>query len=164
MNGIKAIQTALEQTKKDVEWFLSDVSDADLFVRPIPNANHMAWQLGNIIAGDIFFVKAVVPTAKFPELPAGFMEQHGTAGAKDDGPKGFLTKDGYLKLFSEVRAETIRALNTLTDADLDREPDDNMKAFCGNFGSVFIMASNHTWMHLGQFSVIRRKLGKPNLM
>ena len=92
MTGIQAIRTSLEMTKKDVEWFLGDFTDADLFVRPIPESNHAAWQLGNIIGGDIFFVKAVVPNAKLPELPVGFMEQHGTEGAKKDGPgNGFLT-------------------------------------------------------------------------
>ena len=163
MTGIKAIQSCLEATKKDVEWILADFTDADLFVRPIPNANHAAWQLGNIIGGDIFFAKAVVPDAKFPELPAGFLEKHGTKGAQDNGPDGFLTKAEYLKLFGEVRAATIAVLNTLTDAELDKPTDGDMKAYCANNAAVFIMASNHTWMHLGQFSVIRRKLGKPVL-
>ena len=164
MTGIRAIQTSLEMTKKDLEWFLSDFSDSELFVRPIPEANHAAWQIGNIIGGDYFFVKAVMPNAPMPELPAGFLEQHGSKGAKDNGPAGFLTKAEYLKLFGEVRAATIAALNTLTDADLDKPTEGDMKAFAATYAHVFLVASHHTWMHLGQFSVIRRKLGKPTLM
>ena len=30
---------------------LSDLSDAELLVRPVPSANHIAWQLGHMIAG-----------------------------------------------------------------------------------------------------------------
>ena len=164
MTGIRAIQTSLEMTKKDVEWLLGDFTDADLFVRPIPESNHAAWQLGNIIAGDFFFVKAVVPNAKLPELPPGFMEQHGKDGAKKDGPTGFHTKAEYLKIFGNVRAATIAALNTLTDADLDKPTSDEMKPFAATVAAAFLIASHHTWMHLGQFSVIRRKLGKPILM
>ena len=28
---------------------VSDLSDADLLVRPVPQANHIAWQLGHLI-------------------------------------------------------------------------------------------------------------------
>lgn len=164
MTGIKAIQTSLEMTAKDVEWFLGDFSDADMLVRPIPEANHAAWQIGNIITGDYFFVNAVLPHFKLPALPEGFMDQHGTKGAKDNDPKKFLTKDGYLKLFSEVRAATIAALNTLKDSDLDTPTTGDMANFATNNAAVFLIASHHTWMHVGQFSVIRRKLGKPVLM
>jgi hypothetical protein len=164
MTGFDAIRTSLEMTRKDLHWFLGDFTDAELFVRPIPEANHAAWQIGNIIGGDYYFLKAVVPDAKFPGLPEGFMDRHGTKGAKDDGPKGFLTKAEYLKLFDAGRDAVIAGLNSLTDADLDKPTTGDMANFAANTAAVFLVASHHTWMHIGQFSVIRRKLGKPNLM
>lgn len=163
MTAVKAIQTALAMTQKDLEWFLSDFSDADMFVRPVPGANHAAWQMGNIIIGDIFLVREELPDAKFPELPAGFLEKHSSENAKDDGPAGFLSKDGYLKLFAAVRAATIAAVGSVTDADLDKPSKGSMKDFAPTLAALFIMTSNHTHMHAGQFSVIRRKLGKPVL-
>ena len=33
---------------------LSDFSDADLFVRPCPGANHAAWQLGHLCNAETF--------------------------------------------------------------------------------------------------------------
>lgn len=163
MTGRDAIRTALEATRKDLEMLLADFTDTDLFVRPVPNANHAAWQIGNIIGGDIYLIQAEIPDAKFPELPPGFMEQHGTEGAKADGPAGFLKKAEYLKLFADVRAATIAALMKLSDADLDRPASEAMRPYAATLGGIFIMTSNHTLWHAGQFSVIRRKLGKPVL-
>jgi hypothetical protein len=163
MTGREAIKAALESTRQNLEWYVGDFSDADLLVRPVPGANHAAWQIGNVIAGDIYLVKTELPDAVFPELPAGFMDQHGSKGAEDDGPKGFLTKAEYLKLFGEVRSATIAALDKLTDADLDRPTSEKMRSWTPTLGHLFLMASNHTLMHSGQFTVIRRKLGKPVL-
>jgi hypothetical protein len=163
MNGREAIKAALESTRSNLHWYVSDFSDADLMVRPVPAANHAAWQIGNIIGGDVYFVKNSVPGTALPELPAGFMDQHGPKGAGDDDPKKFLSKAEYLKLFDEVRNATIAALDKLTDADLDRPAPEEMRDWAPTLGHVFLMASNHVLMHTGQFTFIRRKLGKPVL-
>ena len=42
MNGIQTIQAAFDETRSNLLWFLSDFSDADMFVRPHPAANHAA--------------------------------------------------------------------------------------------------------------------------
>jgi hypothetical protein len=163
MNGVKAIQTALEGTRSALHMFVSDFSDADLFVRPVPNANHTAWQIGNVIVGDQYMVTSQLPDVPFPELPAGFAELHGPDGAKKDGPEGFLTKAEYLALFDKVRAATITALGGLKDHELDRPTTGQMASYAPTLGQMFILASDHTLMHAGQFSVIRRCLGKPVL-
>ena len=163
MTGIQSIQSALEGTKGLLNWFVADFSDADLMVRPCPGANHTAWQIGNVIAGDIFFVNSQFPDAKFPALPEGFMERHGNKGTGDDDAKHFLTKDAYLKLLNDVRAVTIAELGKLSDADLDKPTTGHVKDFAPTMAKMFQMASDHTIMHAGQFSVIRRKLGKPVL-
>jgi hypothetical protein len=163
MTGREAIKAALESTRGNLHWYTSDFSDADLMVRPVPGANHAAWQIGNVIGGDIYIVRCAVPDAAYPDLPAGFMDQHGTKWARDDDPKKFLTKAEYLKLFDAVRSATIAALDKLTDADLDRPAPEQMRSWAPTLGHMFLMASNHTLMHTGQFTVIRRKLGKPVL-
>lgn len=164
MNGKAAIKAALEGTKSVLNWYVSDFSEADLFVRPVPESNHAAWQIGNVIIGDAFLVRDQLPDAEYPELPAGFMETHGSEGAGKDGPEGFLTKAEYLALFEKVRAATIASLEKFSDEDLDRPTTGRMANFAPTLGHVFLAASNHTLMHAGQFSVIRRKLGKPVLM
>jgi hypothetical protein len=164
MNGKDAIKAALEGTSFILKWYVSDLSDADLFIRPAPGANHIAWQLGHLIFADPFLIKSQLPDAAYPELPAHFAETYGAPGASKDGPEGFLTKEEYLKLFDEVRAATIAALGAFSDADLDRPCTGDMAAFAPTLGHLFLGASNHTLMHAGQFTVVRRKLGKPVLM
>ena len=161
MNGREAIQAALESTKKNLVMYLGDFTDADLLVRPVPGANHAAWQIGNVIAGDMYFIAPELPDTPYPELPKGFVDLHGSAGAKKD--VGFLTKAEYLALFEKVRNATIAAVGKLSDADLDRPATGPGKSFAPTLGKLFLGASNHTLMHSGQFTVIRRKLGKPVL-
>lgn len=164
MTGCDALKSALLGTHKLLEWFVSDFTDADLLVRPVPGANHAAWQIGNIITGDVFLMRAELPGAAYPELPPGFAELHGPKGTSQDGPEGFLTKAAYLALFTEVRNATIAAVSGLTDADLDRPTSEKMRGFAPTLGNLIQLVSDHTILHVGQFSVIRRKLGKPVLM
>ena len=164
MNGREAIRLALTSTKQILDMYVGDLTDADLYVRPVPQANHIAWQLGHMIVGDSFLVKSEFPDAKFPELPAGFNDHYGNEGSKKDGPEGFLTKAEYLKLFGQVRAASIAALEGLTDADLDRKCTGKTASFCPTVADLFQMVANHTLMHAGQFTVLRRALGKPVLM
>lgn len=163
MNGKDAIKTALTSTQEMLNWYVSDLTDADLLVRPAPGANHIAWQLGHLISSEPHLVKMVVADAPFPELPAGFAEQHDKATAAVDPPKGFKTKAEYLDLFGKMRTATLAAVAKLSDADLDRPTEGPMAKYAPNTGAVFLMVSNHVLMHAGQFTVLRRKLGKPVL-
>jgi hypothetical protein len=163
MNGTQAIQTALKGTQQLVGMYLSDLSDADLLVRPAPAANHLAWQLGHLINSEVMLVKELLPDAPYPALPAGFGKQYGKEGAAADGPHGFLTKSQYLELFQQVRQATLTTVGKLSDADLDRANTGVLAQFAPTLGALLLLVSNHTLMHAGQFTVARRKLGKPVL-
>jgi hypothetical protein len=162
MTGTNAIKTSLEATSWLFTNSLTDLSDADLLVRPVPAANHIAWQIGHLINSEHGLVLAQLPDAKFPALPAGFKEAH--AQEKSASDTGFATKAEYLDLFTKTRAATLAALAGITDADLDKPSRGRMAAFAPNLGACFVLVCNHTMMHGGQFSVVRRKLGKPVLM
>jgi uncharacterized damage-inducible protein DinB len=162
MNAKDAIRTALTSTQNLMSWYLSDLSDADLLVRPVPNANHIAWQLGHIIDAEIHLLSQL-PGAGYPELPAGWSQQHGKEAAAMDPPKGFATKTGYLTQFNKVREATLATLAKMADTDLDKPTQGNMAQFAPTLGALLLLQSNHTLMHTGQFSVVRRKLGKPVL-
>jgi hypothetical protein len=161
MNGKQAIQTALQGTQHMLTMFVGDLSDADLLVRPVPNANHIAWQIGHLISAERGLGK-VLPGVAYPELPAGFEEQHNGKNAASD--KGFGTKADYVNLFHKTREATLAALNKLSDADLDKPNTGSVAKFAPTLGALFILISNHVLMHTGQFTVVRRKLCKPVLM
>ena len=160
MNAKTAIETALRSTQHLVNWFVSDLSDADLLVRPVPGANHIAWQLGHVVVSEQR-LGAILPGAKYPELPAGFADKH--TQTNTSGDTGFAGKAEYQNLFEKVRSATLENLHRLSEADLDKPTSGPMAQFAPTMGALLILVANHTMMHAGQFSVVRRKLGKPIL-
>jgi uncharacterized damage-inducible protein DinB len=160
MNAKEAIRIALTSTQNMVPRFLNDLSDADILVRPVPNANHIAWQLGHVIASECRLGQRL-PGATYPELPAGFAEQHTKQMAGMDPPKNFGTKAQYLDLFNKVRQATLANLDRLSEADLDKPTTGEIAKMASTVGAILLLTSNHVMMHAGQFTVVRRKLGKP---
>ena len=163
MTGTEAIQAALRSTQHMLKWYLEGFSDEELLVRPAPGANHVAWQLGHLINSEKYHIREQLPDAKYPDLPADFATNYASDRAGHDATEGYRTKVEYVTLFDEVRTGTIAALDCLTDADLDRPSSGGVAAFAPRLGDVFLMLSNHTLMHGGQFTVVRRILGKPVL-
>ncbi len=141
--------------------YLSDLSDAELLVRPIEGQNHIAWQLGHLIASENEMLEGVKPGSS-PALPAGFAEAHNKdTASRPDGVGSFHTKEEYLALYKQQRAATIEALNALPDADLDAPGPEKSRSYAPTNGSLFSMIGSHITMHVGQFVSVRRKLGKP---
>lgn len=163
MNAREAIKTSLQSTQGMLASFIGDLSDADLLVRPVPGANHIAWQLGHLIDAEAGFFGKMTPGYVAPEMPAGFSEQHGKATASVEPAKGFCTKQQYLDLFNKARAATIAAVDKMSDADLDKPTPSDFAKMAPTIGALLLMTSSHTMMHAGQFTVLRRKLGKPIL-
>jgi hypothetical protein len=164
MTGPEAIQAALKSSKNVMEMLLGDLSDADLLVRPVPKANHIAWQLGHLISSESYLAKDCLPDAKYPALPPGFAEQHSKETASAESTKGFLTKSQYLELFNATRQATIDAVGRLTPADLDKPTPEKWRQFAPTSGHMLLLVANHVMMHAGQFTAVRRKLGKPVVM
>ena len=163
MKATDALKTSLASTQSIMNTYLSDLSDADLLLRPVPEANHLAWQLGHLINSEVHLGKAL-PGANYPVLPTGFAEQHSKEMTKQTDAKGFLTKAAYADLFNKVRSATIQTVTALSDADLDKPNTGTMAKFAPTLAALIVLISNHTLMHGGQAIVVRRKLGKPILM
>ena len=163
MNAKEAIKSTLASTQSMLGMFIGDLTDADLLARPVPNANHIAWQIGHLINSEQGMMKAVSPKTPLPKLPDGFSDQYGKATASQEPPKGFATKAVYLDLFNKTREATLKALAETPDADLDKATPGDMAKYAPTVAAVYLLAANHTMMHAGQFSVVRRKLGKPVL-
>jgi hypothetical protein len=156
-----AITWALKTNQAILANSLSDLTDADLFVRPAPGANHIAWQLGHLITAEATVFLPKVPGAKPPQLPDGFAARHAKDVSANDDPAGFRTREEYLALYKSVRAATLAAAEGLSDEDLDRPS--NWRPVAPTVGTLLLMIANHDMMHAGQFTVVRRKLGKPVL-
>jgi hypothetical protein len=139
---------------------IADFSEADMLVRPTPAANHTAWQLGHLAAAESNLVNAFQPGA-VPALPAEIAAKFSKENSKVNDPAAFPKKAVLLDMVSKTRAATIAWAKQLTPADLDKPGPEKMKNFAPTIGHLVAMTPMHTMMHVGQFQVIRRALGKP---
>lgn len=162
MNAREAIKLSYGTPDQICRGYLGDLKDSDLLVRPVPGANHIAWQLGHLIATEHDTIEDICPGSS-PPLPAGFKEKHTKHTAASDDPKAFCTKEEYLKLYDQVRAGTLKALDTMKETDFDKPGPEKLRAFCPTVGAIFELHPHHWLMHAGQWAVVRRKLGKPPL-
>jgi hypothetical protein len=141
---------------------LADFSDADMLVRPAPAANHAAWQLGHLVTSEAHLVNAFAPGA-IPEPPADFTRRFAKEAARVDDAAAFPKKDEILQQFANVRGATIRWVKTLAPQDLGRTGPERLQRFAPDVAHLITALPNHVMMHVGQFQVIRRTLGKPVL-
>lgn len=162
MDTRQALKIGINSAQFVSEGYLNDLTDADLLVRAVPGSNHIAWQLGHLIAAEHDMINLVKP-GSMPKLPDGFREKHEKATATSDDPKAFLTKAEYLELARSQRAATLAALDKTVDAQFDEPAPEALRNFVPTVGAVFAMQGSHWMMHAGQWALIRRKLGRPPL-
>jgi hypothetical protein len=142
-----------------VHRYTEDFTDAELLVRPVPQANHPAWQLGHMIAGTGHMLAMLGHPA--PKLPDGFADAHGHDATHVDDPKKFATKAQYYALADQMQAATLAAVDATPDSALDQPAPEAMRAYAPTMAHALTVLGAHPMMHAGQFVTVRRKLGKP---
>ncbi|HUB26334.1 MAG TPA: DinB family protein [Tepidisphaeraceae bacterium] len=162
MTQIELAADVLSRNVEILKMTLADFSDADMLVRPCQGANHAAWQLGHVIAAETRLVGMFGATG-IPELPAGFADKFTKETSKKDDAGFFPGKAALCDQFVKTRAGTVAWVKTLKPADLDKPMPETMAARIPTLGHVVALLPTHMAMHIGQFQVIRRKLGKPVL-
>lgn len=160
MNSKQAFRSSMNVSDFLVYRYLEDITPEELLARPAPGANHIAWQLGHLISAERNLVEAAAP-GSMPELPAGFADRHKKEKAASDNRADYLSKDEYLRLAKEIRAATLRALERLSEADLDKPATGRVPPFVKCAGDCFATIGPHWSLHAGQWVVLRRKLGRP---
>jgi hypothetical protein len=163
MNSKDAIKAVLKSTKDMLNWYVSDLNDTDFLARPVPNANHIAWQVGHLISFENGLLANTLPHGEAVKLPAGFDEKHTKTTASSDNPKDFLSRTEYLSLFNQVRDGIMAAVDKMSDAEREKASPESMASWAPTLNDLLLATGVHTMMHAGQFTVIRRKLGKPVL-
>ena len=162
MNAQEVILATYASADRVVNAYLADLSDGDLLIRPVSGQNHIAWQLGHLIATEHRLVDAIKP-GSCPELPAGFADAHGrdeTSTHSDDAGR-FASKATYLELMNAQREATKSLITSISEADLDAPAPESMRARFPSTGLVLLLGATHYLMHVGQFVSVRRSIGKP---
>jgi hypothetical protein len=156
MTSLELTADVLNRNLEMIKTTLNDFSDADIYVRPCPGANHAAWQLGHLTVSEAMLTGAY-------KLPEGYDKKFSKETSSKDDPKFFGTKAELLDQLSKARAATIAWVKTLKPADLDKPAPERIRSRLPTMGQFLLMLPGHVAMHVGQMQVIRRKLGKPIL-
>ena len=163
MTHIECITATLRRDLDMVKMALGDFTDAEMLVRPAPGANHAAWQIGHLVVAESRLLNAAVPGA-VPPPPAGYTDKFTKETAKNDDPAFFPGKAELLDALTKGREATITWAQSLKPADLDKTIPPPTDRFAPTVGLLLHMLPLHVGMHLGQFQVARRKLGRPVMM
>ncbi|MDP9172423.1 MAG: DinB family protein [Planctomycetota bacterium] len=162
MNTVELAADVLQRNVMFLTSTVADFSDSDFLVRPCPGANHATWQLGHLICSETRMINGVAPGAGY-KLPDGFEQKFKKETASIDDPAFFPRKDEIVDLFTKARGATIAWIRTLSEADLAKNAPEGLQRMAPTVGHMLWLTNSHLLMHVGQFQVIRRKLGKPVL-
>lgn len=154
------IRGAYSSSDVIIQRYLDGLSKSDLMIRAVPGMNHIAWQLGHLIAGERMMVELVKPGSS-PPLPEGFEAIYETSKTSNDDASQFLGPDEYLALWKRQREATLAVLDGLSDVDFDRTEPGKFPPFAPTVGALIHLAGTHPILHSGQFVAVRRLLGLP---
>jgi hypothetical protein len=163
MSAIEAAVDCLKRNSAFLDFTIGDFTQAEMLARPHPKANHVTWQIGHLIGAEARMVNAAAPGA-VPLPPASFADKFKKDTASIDDPAFFPTKEELLAAFKTGREATVAWASTLKEADLAHPLPEPVSRFAPTTGHLLMSIPQHVAMHVGQFQVIRRKLGKPILM
>jgi hypothetical protein len=162
MDSRQVIHNVIATAERIGQNYLGDLTDMELLVRPVPGANHIAWQLGHLICSE-HSIANVATGNRMPPLPGGFTEKYTKETAKLDDQAAFHTKTEYLRLHQEQQQAFLTLLKDIPDSDLDKPTPEPLKMLGPKLMNLWIMLGMHWLMHAGQWAVVRRKLGRPPL-
>lgn len=162
MNAQGAFRAGISGGQNIVEAYLKDLSDAELLVRAVPGTNHIAWQLGHLIGAEYHMISQVADQVEMT-FPRSWPQKYSRETASIDDPAHFEPKDRYLELYAAQRQATLDLLEALPEEQLAEPVPESFQVVVNTVGELFLFQAHHVLMHAGQFTCIRRKLGKPVL-
>lgn len=157
MNPNQFLIDSIRQSHELVAMHLADFTDAELLVRPVPGANHAAWQLQQVANFDVIIANTLAPDSTPP-----FPEQYKAtkANVDSDDAAQFMKKDEVLAVLKSASEVICKTLATATQDELEQPTPEGFRDFAPTMGNLVALSATHGAMHLGQIQVIRRKLGK----
>ena len=161
MSTANLLSKNILQTKSMIESALADFSEADMMFRPAKTANHAIWQMGHLCNSVRGMVTMCDSSVTFPfEDDVRF----GKSKAAFDDAKFFPNKAELMGRWNQAMDIAGAWVARLSDADFAKPTPERMQKFAPTVAHVAVLLGSHPYMHLGQFQVSRRALGKPHLM
>lgn len=160
MDPMEQMADTLQRHYPVIEMHVKDLTDQEMTTRPVPTANNAIWQLGHLVTSTAYFASGI-PGVNVPSFPPDWKDKFGKPGSTIDDPKAFPSKDQLLQALKSQIDAMAAAVRKLKPADLDAPAPEGIRGFAPTVGVLIGVTAPHWMMHVGQFQVIRRKLGKP---
>lgn len=160
MNTIDAIKSAFTLSDMVLSSYVGDMQDAELMSRPGKGCNHIAWQLGHLIASEGNLLNMVKEGSAI-ELPQGFAESHSKEMTGSDDVTQFSSQQEYMDLYQKTRANSLSVIEGLSAEELAAPGPEQFRQMCPTVGQMIMLIASHPMMHVGQFVPVRRALDKP---
>lgn len=143
--------------------FTADLSDEDYFRIPADGANHPAWIVGHIAVSEDSLVAAATGGAK--KIPDATYELFkGGSKCVADASK-YPSRKEIDELFKTSRAHTVEALASSDDSTWgEPSPEGFPEDVLPTMGSIWELQGTHQFWHIGQLTVCRAVLKKPQVL
>ncbi|MDB4680114.1 DinB family protein [Planctomycetaceae bacterium] len=142
-----------------------DLQDAQL-EGTLPNGGNSAhWILGHLIVSEAQMCRGFAMGQESPYEKWNALFKGGST--PDPAGKDYPSYEELMKILIEERANTVSILQGISEEDLEAKPAivmEGYEEFFPNKAAVFIVNTNHPFMHYGQLADIRRRLGRDILM
>lgn len=164
MTTIEFIRGGLEQSAALTLKLLDDMQDLPLTFPTSKGGNHPLWIMGHLAYAEGLLQQRLLGR---PNPLADWKDLFGAGTEPSAEAARYPSFETARKAFTDLRAETLKLLDTLTDADLDRPSKDcppQLEPFLGTYGRCFLIALMHPMMHRGQVADARRAAGRKAMM
>lgn len=163
MQAIDVIRTALRMTDEGTARLVEDMRDAPLTQPTSQGGNHPLWVLGHLAV-----IEGAIPQILFGEKNPveHWMPLFGSGTQPTADVGAYPPFDEVLTTFRGLRAKTLKLLDEIGDAGLDRVPKEIPPGFedaMRTFGQTFLVVTLHQMVHYGQIADARRVAGRKPL-
>ena len=146
----------MQQVRDMLKEWVADITEEQMTVRVVDDGVHLAWILSHLAWSEAGTINKFIRQQPNPQRQLGKSCGMGSTVVDDAG--AYPSKDQAMATLEQVRVETLKFLDGLSEADLDRPIKDGPPEF-KTWGSVFALIAAHEAHHNGQISVIWRRLG-----
>jgi hypothetical protein len=164
MKTVDFIRKALDSSFRATMALIDDMKDVPLTFPTPKGGNHPLWVLGHLAWTEGFVIQQVMLGR--PNPVAHWNSLFGIGSEASAEASRYPTVEEVRKVFQDLRAETLKALDTMTDDSLDqptRGCPPEVKEFLGTHAQCFVGLIFNTLHHRGQVADARRAAGRKPL-
>src|SRR5215218_1625756 len=100
MTPIELLADTITRNAELLKMTLADFSEQDMLARPVPAANHAAWQMAHLVGSTAQLTELVAPGVP-PDAAVQWGDKYGGKTAAADDARSFPTKTELLEMFGQ---------------------------------------------------------------